>query len=80
MTLLYRTPNLKIDELEFHATVESTRGGAARRHFRVRRAGGMWEPLSKFAGHPPKGDVLGRRFQPFQKHMLQAAAGRVLLK
>lgn len=80
MTLLYRSPNIRIDDLEFHATVESTRNGRARRHFRWRLPGGMWTPLAAFKGHPPKGRVLGKKFAPFQKHMLQAAAGGVYLK
>lgn len=79
MTLLYRTSNIQIDEFEFHATVESTRSGAAKRHFRWRRAGTMWAPLSAFEGHPPKGRILGKKFAPFRKHMLQAARGRVML-
>lgn len=79
MTLLYRTPNIRIDDMEFHATVETTRGGMARRHFRWRRPGEMWKPLSQFEGHPPKGDVLGSKFAPFKWHMRQAARGRVLV-
>jgi hypothetical protein len=80
MTLLYRTPNLQIEDLEFHATVETTRSGAAKRHFRWWKPGGMWAPLSAFKGHPPKGRILGAKFAPFQRHMLQAAAKRVLLR
>jgi hypothetical protein len=74
MTLLYRTPNIVIDEFEFHATVETCRGAQPRRHFRWRMAGRreMWRRLSDFKGHPPKARVLGAKFAPFKRHMLQA--------
>lgn len=72
MTLLYRSPNIKIEDCEFHATVETARGSVAKRHFRWRKPGGKWAPLAEFKGHPPKGRVLGSKFAPFKKHMLQA--------
>jgi hypothetical protein len=75
MTLLYRTPNIRLDEFEFHATVETCRGDVPRRHFRWRRPGGMWAPLSEFQGHPPKAGVIGAKFAPFKRHMLQAEQG-----
>lgn len=75
MTLLYRTPNIQIDEFEFHATVESTRGRRPRRHFRWRKSGQTWAPLSEFKGHPPKAKVMAKKFAPFKRHMTWAEQG-----
>jgi len=76
MTLLYRTPNIRLDEFEFHATVETCRGDVPRRHFRWRRPGGMWQRLADWPlekeGHPPKAGRIGAAFAPFKRHMLQA--------
>jgi len=73
MTLLYRTPNIKIDKYEFHATVESHRGGRPCRHFRWRKPGGMWRKLADFdEGHAPKLTELNMRFGTFRKHMVLA--------
>lgn len=78
VTLLYRTPNIRIDEFEFHATVESDRSGQARRHFRWRRPGRMWAPLAEFQGHPPKRKAMAKAFEPFKKHMVWAERGSPL--
>jgi hypothetical protein len=74
MTLLYRTPNLVIDEFEFHASVE-LRDGRIGKHFRWRPLSTkpqMWRLLAEFKGHPPKPHVLRARFNPFRRHMTQA--------
>lgn len=75
MTILYRTPNIRIDEHEWHATVETRRGGPPKRHFRWRTPGRMWQPVADFKGHPPKAAVMAKRFQPFKRHMLWAVTG-----
>lgn len=75
VTLLYRTPNVRIDEFEFHATVESCRGDRPRQHFRWRRPGGMWRTMTDFEGHPPKAKVLSNAFQQFKHHMKWAEQG-----
>lgn len=74
MTILYRTPNIVVDDFEFYALVE-VRKGRPRRHFYLRPLSEkpvMWEPLSKFKGNRPKYKQLAKRFQPFKKHMVQA--------
>lgn len=69
--ILYRTPNVVIEDAEWHASVE-LRDGRVRRHFRFRRSDReMWQPIAEWKGHLPKA-LRGRAFQAFRLHMLQA--------
>ena len=73
MTTIYRTPNLAIDEFEFHISLELFKG-RVRRHTRWRllidRHKNPWEPIATFVGHKPK--ALAKRFAPFKRHMVMA--------
>lgn len=76
MSTLYRTPNIVIDEFEFHMSVELREDSRVRRYLRwrplARRNQVPWATIAHFKGHPPKPTVLKVRFAPFMKHMLQA--------
>lgn len=56
---------------EWHCSVE-LRNGRARRYFRFRFPGRMWQPVIQWPGHKPKGDEFGRAFAPFKRHMERA--------
>lgn len=74
MSTLYRTPNLTLPGtpgIEWHCSVQF-RSGRARRYYRFRERGGMWQPISRWPGHPPTGTELGKAFAKFRPHMLQA--------
>lgn len=66
MTLLYRSPNLRIDDHEWHVTVDQS--GARRSiNYRFRRVGARvkWSHIAKWQGRKPKG--LSEFFEPYQK-------------
>lgn len=68
MTLLYRSPNLRIDDHEWHVTVEQHRKRAPTVHYRFRPVTDRsvrWEPIVKWQGRKPKG--LSEFFEPYQK-------------
>lgn len=72
MTTLYRTPNIVIDQHEWHASVE-TKGGRVYRRFKFRPLSVrpvMWSPIDTWPGRKPKG--LHRSFRAFKAHMVQA--------
>jgi hypothetical protein len=71
VTLLYRTPNIVMAGADWHATIE-WRNGKARKHFRFRLSGQMWQPLAEWPGHKPKGAEFCRAFRQFKCHMLHA--------
>jgi hypothetical protein len=74
MSILYRTPNIVIDEFEFHIAVE-LRAGRVRRHTRYRPLSDkdeMWRSIADFEGYPPKPRIMATRFAPFKHHMVQA--------
>lgn len=74
MGILYRTPNIVIDEFEFHVAVELRDGGRARRYTRFRplidRHKIPWTSVASFPGHMPKS--LAKRLNPFKRHIAQA--------
>lgn len=78
MSTLYRTPNISLKGtpgIEWHCSVEE-RKGRARRYFRFRHPGGMWQPLSAWPGHAPTGTEFAIAFKKFRLHMLQAMGGK----
>lgn len=74
MGTLYRTPNIVIDEFEFHVAVELREDGRVRRYTRFRplidRHKTPWASITSFPGHLPKS--LSTKLNPFKRHMAQA--------
>lgn len=66
MTLLYRSPNLRIDDHEWHVTVDQS-GDRRSVNYRFRRVGARikWQNITKWEGRPPKS--LREFFEPYQK-------------
>jgi hypothetical protein len=76
MTTLYRTPNIVIDEFEWHASVE-TKDGRVYRRFKFRPLSHylrkeMWLPITSWRGHRPKLRQFSKAFAPFKAHMVRA--------
>lgn len=74
VTTLYRTPNVVIDEFEFHMTVE-VRKGRVGRHTRWRLLSTKplaWQLIAHFKGHPPKPGIFKDAFRPYLPHVLIA--------
>jgi hypothetical protein len=70
MACLYRTPNIRVDQHEWHAAVECRDGRTARVYYRFRPFGErreMWRPIDRWEGRKPK--ALNRFFRPFWKHI-----------
>lgn len=71
MSTIYRTPNIVIDEFEFHIAVEY-RDGRTRRFMRYRPLSlrpVKWSSIADFKGHPPKPWILRMRFRNHMKHI-----------
>jgi hypothetical protein len=76
MTILYRTPNIVINEFEWHATVE-VRFRRVMRCFRFRPLSHyvkavMWFPIVEWKGHKPQADQFRKAFEPYRLHMQRA--------
>ena len=73
--ILYRTPDIIIDEFEFHISIE-VRDGRVRKFTRWRPRSAIkryaWRPIADFKGHPPKADVFRKRFRGCQRHIEMA--------
>jgi len=79
-TLLYRSPDVVINEFQWHLVVEA-RNGKACRFLRWRPAGkpgtvGMWRPFKKWVGHKPKAAEF-KLLEKFKPHARLAERGYV---
>lgn len=73
--ILYRTPDIIIDEFEFHISIE-IRDGRVRKFTRWRLVSPKkrlaWQPIAEFKGHLPKVGIWKSRFGPYKRHMEMA--------
>ena len=76
MTLLYRSPNIVIDDHEWHITVRQATRTKRVVTYRFRKIGAKvnWQPITKWSGRPPKGMSL--LFGPYRKSV-QVALGEI---
>lgn len=75
MTTLYRSPNVLVDGIEFHVTVEQHKGRrpVTRYYFRTRNPTvSMWAPVEQFQGRLPKG--MRRFFKKYRGSIADALA------
>jgi hypothetical protein len=73
--VLYRSPDIVIDEFEFHISLE-VRDGRVRRFTRWRPASSTkrvaWRPIADFKGYPPKARVWRTHFKGCERHICMA--------
>jgi hypothetical protein len=75
VTTLYRTPNLVLDESEWHALVRAKAGRISTIYYFRPLIGPrrMWLPVTSWRGDKPCAREFAKKFQPFKRHMLQAS-------
>ena len=73
--ILYRPPDIIIDEFEFHISIE-VRDGRVRKFTRWRPLSATkrfaWQPIADFKGHPPKAHVFKAKFKGCKRHIEMA--------